>query len=89
MPADGWPGPPDPAVTSRSSGRRRHPTFRSVLQNAPRAGWSGIGIYVLGIKSRGFIDFFGLLKVRRQPLLEHDPEKWEPVFGKDHAHTKC
>ena len=21
-------------------------------------------------------------------LLEHDPEKWEPVFGKDHAQTK-
>jgi hypothetical protein len=20
--------------------------------------------------------------------LEHDPEKWEPVFGKDHAPTK-
>jgi exodeoxyribonuclease VII large subunit len=22
-------------------------------------------------------------------LLAHDPEKWAPVFGKDHAHTKC
>jgi hypothetical protein len=20
--------------------------------------------------------------------LEHDPEKWEPVFGKDHAQTR-
>jgi hypothetical protein len=20
--------------------------------------------------------------------LEHDPEKWQPVFGKDHAQTK-
>jgi hypothetical protein len=20
--------------------------------------------------------------------LEHDPEKWEPVFGKDHAQSK-
>ena len=20
--------------------------------------------------------------------LEHDPEKWNPVFGKDHAHSK-
>jgi hypothetical protein len=20
--------------------------------------------------------------------LEHDPEKWKPVFGKDHAQTK-
>jgi hypothetical protein len=20
--------------------------------------------------------------------LEHDPEKWEPIFGKDHAQTK-
>jgi hypothetical protein len=22
------------------------------------------------------------------PLLEHDPEKWKPVFRKDHAPTK-
>jgi hypothetical protein len=22
------------------------------------------------------------------PALEHDPEKWMPVFGKDHAPTK-
>jgi hypothetical protein len=22
-----------------------------------------------------------------QGLVEHDPEKWEPVFGKDHAPT--
>ena len=21
--------------------------------------------------------------------LAHDPEKWEPVFGRDHAHAKC
>jgi hypothetical protein len=21
-------------------------------------------------------------------ILEHDPEKWEPVFGKDHAQIK-
>jgi len=36
--ADCGPRPPDPAVTSRSSGRRRHPTPGSVLQNAPRGG---------------------------------------------------
>jgi hypothetical protein len=23
-----------------------------------------------------------------KPGLEHDPEKWEPVFRKDHAQTK-
>jgi hypothetical protein len=23
----------------------------------------------------------------RSPALEHDPEKWKPVFGKDHALT--
>jgi len=23
------------------------------------------------------------------PALAHDPEKWVPVFGKDHAPTKC
>jgi hypothetical protein len=21
--------------------------------------------------------------------LAHDPEKWQPVFGKDHAQAKC
>jgi hypothetical protein len=25
---------------------------------------------------------------RNVPRLEHDPEKWKPVFGKDHAPTK-
>ncbi len=25
----------------------------------------------------------------RPKRLGHDPEKWEPVFGKDHAQTKC
>jgi hypothetical protein len=25
---------------------------------------------------------------RESPCLEHDPEKWNPVFGKDHAQTK-
>ena len=24
----------------------------------------------------------------RREAIEHDPEKWEPVFGKDHAPTK-
>jgi hypothetical protein len=23
-----------------------------------------------------------------RPILKHDPEKWLPVFGKDHAQTK-
>jgi hypothetical protein len=27
-------------------------------------------------------------RARAGVLLEHDPEKWEPVFGKDHAQTK-
>ncbi len=26
---------------------------------------------------------------RRNPRLEHDPEKWKPVFRKDHAPSKC
>jgi hypothetical protein len=24
----------------------------------------------------------------RREAIEHDPEKWEPIFGKDHAPTK-
>jgi hypothetical protein len=27
-------------------------------------------------------------KIRDAVELEHDPEKWIPVFGKDHAQTK-
>ena len=27
-------------------------------------------------------------KTRQNKKLEHDPEKWEPVFRKDHAQTK-
>jgi hypothetical protein len=23
------------------------------------------------------------------PFRAHDPEKWEPVFGPDHAQSKC
>jgi hypothetical protein len=33
----------------------------------------------------------GTLLTRRPAAvkrLEHDPEKWEPVFGKDHAQLK-
>ena len=42
---------------------------------------TGLGTYSLhGILTR--TDF------ARAPALEHDPEKWEPVFGKDHARTK-
>src|ERR1700685_869090 len=26
---------------------------------------------------------------RNEELLEHDPEKWNPVFRKDHAPSKC
>jgi hypothetical protein len=31
--------------------------------------------------------FRGGNRVKKIPL-EHDPEKWEPVFRKDHAQTK-
>jgi len=30
----------------------------------------------------------GPLWKAERPRLEHDPEKWEPVFGKDHAQNK-
>jgi hypothetical protein len=29
------------------------------------------------------------MKARMFGRLEHDPEKWEPVFRKDHAQSKC
>ena len=28
-------------------------------------------------------------RARSRQRLVHDPEKWEPIFGKDHAQTKC
>jgi hypothetical protein len=28
------------------------------------------------------------MPLRQEQQLEHDPEKWKPVFGKDHAQTK-
>ncbi|HUD85823.1 MAG TPA: hypothetical protein VMR17_05190, partial [Xanthobacteraceae bacterium] len=31
----------------------------------------------------------GAVVTRRERCLEHDPEKWTPVFGKDHAPPKC
>src|SRR4029078_5238341 len=29
-----------------------------------------------------------LVTVALRPVLEHDPEKWNPVFGQDHAQIK-
>jgi tRNA-2-methylthio-N6-dimethylallyladenosine synthase len=42
------------------------------------------------ITDLGTYSLFGTLARSevRAPALEHDPEKWEPVFGKDHARTK-
>jgi hypothetical protein len=28
------------------------------------------------------------LPIMSPSFLKHDPEKWKPVFGKDHAQTK-
>jgi hypothetical protein len=36
----------------------------------------------------GQLGDFGDEDFRHGASLEHDPEKWEPVFGKDHAQTK-
>jgi hypothetical protein len=30
----------------------------------------------------------GVVLAANWPQLEHDPEKWNPVFRKDHAQTK-
>ncbi len=42
------------------------------------------------LKRQGFVDSADRIRPRELPktfraLLTHDPEKWEPVFGKDHA----
>jgi hypothetical protein len=30
-----------------------------------------------------------VVKLKAGDVLAHDPEKWEPVFGKDHAQAEC
>jgi hypothetical protein len=34
------------------------------------------------------LDDLTFLNARVAKRLEHDPEKWKPVFGKDHAPTQ-
>jgi hypothetical protein len=36
----------------------------------------------------GASSFFAAMSRRISPTLEHDPEKWIPVFRKDHAPPK-
>jgi hypothetical protein len=46
----------------------------------------GIGhLFSASARRRSFLK---LPPFDRGSLLEHDPEKWQPVFGKDHAQTK-
>jgi hypothetical protein len=40
----------------------------------------------VGVEGHGVTS--GGRRSRSGARLEHDPEKWEPVFGKDHAQTK-
>ena len=39
---------------------------------------------VLSLTDEGAVSQLNL----RRRILEHDPEKWKPVFRKDHAQTK-
>jgi hypothetical protein len=39
-------------------------------------------------KSKSQLPSVILRQYAEQQALEHDPEKWEPVFGKDHAQSK-
>ena len=47
---------------------------------------------VLAIGASFLVNFslshFVVFRRARPTALEHDPEKWEPVFGKDHAQTR-
>jgi hypothetical protein len=40
------------------------------------------------VKGGAKISSTGLLSAGKRGHLEHDPEKWTPVFRKDHAQTK-
>jgi hypothetical protein len=48
-------------------------------------GLGGGKRFGIGVPAPGQSGFSRSCHARR---LEHDPEKWEPVFGKDHAQTK-
>jgi hypothetical protein len=39
-------------------------------------------------RQRGHLNLPLTMQAGRCSELEHDPEKWEPVFGKDHAQTR-
>ena len=47
-----------------------------VMLKAPKGLWGLVA------------DRFGWQVFPLERRLEHDPEKWEPVFGKDHAQTR-
>jgi hypothetical protein len=57
------------------------------LSDASRASPTS-SLWALRLRKRGIkAEFASPLKRRKSNGLEHDPEKWEPVFGKDHAPT--
>src|ERR1700687_425133 len=63
------------------------------LKDEPAGGsFSGIR-FVAEVRHRAADDGCYLLPVRcivkRDRTREHDPEKWEPVFRKDHAPSTC
>jgi len=65
---------------------------RAILPEAARGETSepGIALSPVGALANlvSEIAAGGVTSRRGERRLEHDPEKWEPVFGKDHAQTK-
>jgi hypothetical protein len=55
-----------------------------VVTGSPRKLGRKLGRKRAGVETRACSALGSLIKRD----LEHDPEKWEPVFRKDHAQTK-
>src|SRR4029077_14380820 len=77
-------------AAARAGDRPRHPVATDVVAAVSgdhRGAGRDLMVARLGGQPRS-----GLARacVRTRPLsmLAHDPEKWKPVFGKDHAHAK-
>ncbi len=64
------------------------------IKGAGESGITGVGAAIASaiddaIGIPGAVRALPVTPQRLKRLMEHDPEKWEPVFRKDHAQTKC
>src|SRR5882757_6118802 len=77
----------DESITSQPVNSVSAPRLAPVVMNRRR---DGSGIAFTASRTSSFLSTPGIRSLRRRPmtnLLQHDPEKCEAVFRKDHAQT--